>query len=223
MGLGVLGHPVGVQEGPGEIHQGLAAPDHFQPGFGVHLGHQRGFQVFGLGDFNKAVLVFRTDDAGHALLGFGDGQLGTVQTLVLAGHRVQIDGQARGQLADGHAYPARAEVVAPLDHAREFLVAEQPLNVPLGGRVALLNLRAAGGEGLFGMGLGGTGGPAAAVASGASAQEDHQIAGLRGFAHHVFAGHGRDHRAGLQPLGHKARVVNLLHLARGQADLVAVG
>ena len=155
--------------------------------------------------------------------GLGDGQLGAVQPLVLLAHRVQVDLQAVGQLADGHRHAAGAEVVAPLDQASDGAVVEQPLNLPLLGGVALLHLGGHGGQGLLVVALGGAGGPADAVPAGAAAQEDDHVPGGGALPAHVGRGGGPHHRAALQPLGDVALVVHLGHVAGGQADLVAVG
>ena len=73
------------------------------------------------------------------------------------------------------------------------------------------------------VGLGGTGGPAAAVPARAPAEQDDEVAGDGRFTHHVPLRGRRDDGAYLHPLGHIAGVVELVHKARGKADLVAVG
>ena len=73
------------------------------------------------------------------------------------------------------------------------------------------------------MGLGGAGGAADAVAAGAAAQQDDHVAGGGALPPDMAGGGGAHHRADLHPLGHIAGVVDLIHLAGGQADLVAVG
>ena len=73
------------------------------------------------------------------------------------------------------------------------------------------------------MGLGGTGGAAAAVAPGPAAQQNDQVAGLGALPADVGSGSGGDDRADLHALGGIAGVIQLIHLAGGQADLVAVG
>ena len=160
---------------------------------------------------------------GHALLALGDGQLRAVQTVVLFAHRVQVDVQPVGQLADGHADAACAEVVAPADQPGHLGVAEQPLELALLGGVALLDLAGHGLQGFLIVALGGAGGAADAVPAGAAAQQDDLVTGHGPFPHHVFRRSRTHHSAHLQVLGHIAGVVQLADQAGGQADLVAVG
>ena len=219
----VLRDAVGVQERAGQIDDRLAAPVHHQA---LLLGDDRNLrrlQVLLIGHLLEALDHVRLDHAGHALLGLGDRQLGAVQALILLGHGVQLDDKARGQLAHGDAHAARAEVVAALDHLRKLRAAEQALDAALGRRVALLDLRAAGGEGLDAVRLGGAGCAAAAVAAGAAAQQHDHVARGRLAAADMVARGRRDDGAQLHALGDEARMVVFLHLARGQADLVTVG
>ena len=143
----VLGRAVGVQELAAQGDDGGAVPVHGQARLGNDLGHDHGREVFPGGRGDELLRVLGRNDHGHALLGLGDGKLGAVQAVVLAGHGVEINAQAVRELADGHRYAARAEVVAAQDHARDLRVAEQALQLALLGRIALLHLRAAGGEG----------------------------------------------------------------------------
>ena len=104
-------------------------------------------------EFNKEqqqrfMHVFRREDDGHALLGFGDGELRAVEALVFFRHLVEVDRKPVRQLADGDADAARAEIVAAADQARHLRPAEQALDLALRGRVALLHLGAAGLDGL---------------------------------------------------------------------------
>ena len=73
------------------------------------------------------------------------------------------------------------------------------------------------------MALGGAGGAADSVPAGPSAQQNHHIAGLGPLPDYIFRQDRRHHRAAFQPLGYIALVVNFRHVARGKADLVAVG
>ena len=61
----------------------------------------------------------------------------------------EINFQPVGQLADGHAYAAGAKIVAALDQRSKPRVAEQALQLALGGRIALLHLGAADFDGLL--------------------------------------------------------------------------
>ncbi len=67
-----------------------------------------------------------------------------------------------------------------------------------------------------------TGGATDAVAARAAAQQDDLVARGRGLTAHMVGGSGRDDRADLHALGHIAGMVDLVDLAGGQTDLVAV-
>ena len=72
------------------------------------------------------------------------------------------------------------------------------------------------------MGLRRAGGTADAVTAGTAAQENDHVPGLGLFAHHVVGRRGGDHGADFHALGRVAGVVELVDLAGGKADLVAV-
>ena len=76
--LGVLVGAVGVEEGAGEVGDGLALPAHDHAGLLCDHGHAVGLQVLALGVLNELVGVLGSDHNGHTLLGLGDGQLGAV-------------------------------------------------------------------------------------------------------------------------------------------------
>ena len=219
----MLVRPVGVQESPGQVGDGLALPGHHHPGALRDHRHGVCLQVFRLSGGDEAVRVLRGHHHCHALLALRDGQFGAVQAVILLAYRVQVDAQAGGQLADSHGDAAGAEVVAPLDHAGNLAVPEEALDLPLLGGVALLDLAGHGGEGSLVVALGGAGGSADAVPAGAAAQQDDHVPGGRTLPHHVGGRRGAHHGAHLQVLGHIAIVVHLGHMAGGQADLVAVG
>ena len=127
---------------------------------------------------------------------------------------VQVDVQAVGQLADGHGYAACAEIVAALDQPGDLPVAEQPLDLPLLGRVALLHLRSRRSPAdCGGMALGGAGGAAAAVPcrcvrpAGSS-----RSPGAGAFtADYIVSRRRADHRADLHALGDIAGMIDLVH------------
>ena len=73
------------------------------------------------------------------------------------------------------------------------------------------------------MRFGGTRRAAAAVAPRAAAQEHDHVPGRGRFAPHVFRRSRRDHRADFHVLGRVTIVINLVHNARRQADLIAIG
>ena len=175
-----------------------------------------------MGELDELLDVFGRQRHGHALLALGDGQLGAVQAVVLLGDAVEVDGQAVGQLAHGDGHAARAEVVAALDHFAGVLAAEQALDLALDGSVALLHLGAAGLDAVQVVGLGRARRAADAVAAGATAQQDHDVARSGGLAAYVV-GRGCAHdSADFHALGGVARMVQLVDLARCEADLVAV-
>ena len=172
---------------------------------------------------DEAIHVLGRKSHRHALLTFGDGQLGAVEAFVFLGHAIKIDLEAVGQLADSDRNAARAEIVAALDHAAGLGVAEEALDLALNWGVALLHLRAARFDGLEVVRLGRARCAADAVAAGASAEQDDHVFWSRGFTANVRGGRCTHHRADLHALRGIAGVVKLVHLTRCQADLVAVG
>ncbi len=148
--------------------------------FSRHLCHRSGLKVLFVGEGNELVHVLGGQRHSHTLLALADGQLGAVEAVVLLGDLVQVDIQAVGQLADGDGDAAGTKVVAALDHLAGVLAAEQALQLALDGGVALLDLSTAVLEAVQLVGLGGTGSTADAVAAGAAAQQDDDIAGERG-------------------------------------------
>ena len=219
----VLGSAVGGQELTGQIHDLVAVPGHHHARVLGHGGDHRGLEVLFAGVDQELVHVLGGHVHGHALLGFGDGQLGAVQALVFLGHGVEVHEQAVGQLADRHGHATRAEVVAALDQTAGIAAAEQTLQLALHRSVALLHFGAVEFERFHVMRLGRTGGATDAVTAGAAAQQDDLVAGGRGFAAHMVGRSGGHDRTHLHALGHVAGVVDLVDLTGGQTDLVAVG
>ncbi len=218
----VLGGAVAGKELARDVHYGLAVPHHAQAGLLGHAGNDGGLKVLLVGVANELVHVLRRQGHGHALLGLADGQLRAVQALVLLGHAVEVNEEAVRQLANGNGDAACAKVVAALDEAAGVAAAEQALQLALRGGVALLDLRAVLLQRLHVVGLGGAGCAANAVATGAAAEQDDLVAGGRGLATHVVRRGGTHHGADLHALGHVAGVVQLVHLAGCEANLVAV-
>ena len=91
------------------------------------------------------------------------------------------------------------------------------------GALALLDLSTAVLEAVQLVGLGGTGGTADAVAAGAAAQQNDDVAGSGAFAADVGSGRCTHNSADLHALCHIAGVIDLIHLTGSEADLVAVG
>ena len=137
--------------------------------------------------------------------------------------RVKVDDKAVGQLADRDGHAARAEVIAALDEAGDSFVAEETLDFAFLGGVALLDLGGHRDEGLAVVALRGAGGAADAVAAGAPAEQDHDVAGDGALADHIFRGDRADHGADLKVLGDVAGMIDFTDLTGRKADLVAVG
>ena len=110
-------------------------------------------QVLLGGIFEELILVFRRHDDSHALLRLGNSELRSVKTFIFFRDKVKVDLQAVGQFADRYGDTARAEVIALLDQAGNLGTAEEALEFALGGGIALLYFRAAGGQGFLGVGL----------------------------------------------------------------------
>ena len=71
--------------------------------------------------------------------------------------------------------------------------------------------------------FGGTGGPAAAVASRASSQQDDDVAGIGGLADHIFSRSRAHDRADLHTFRHIVRMIDLFYISGGKTDLVTIG
>ena len=169
---------VGVEESAAQIHDLFASPGHDQPGILRHNSDRDCFQIFFGGIGQELIYIRRRNDHGHTLLGFGNGDLRSVQTCIFFRNLIQIDLQAGCKFSDGDGHAAGAEVIAFLDDPAYFLSAEHPLDLPFGRRVALLHLGTADLDGGFGMDLGGTGRSSDAVPSGPAAEKNDDIAGV---------------------------------------------
>ena len=222
-GHDMLAHAVRIEEGTVHLHDGLPAPVHDEARLLRDHGDLRRLEVLSLRVLLEGLHILRVEHDGHALLRFGDRKLRAVEARILLLDGIEVDDEAVGQLADGHGHAARAEIVAALDHAADFRVAEQALDLALGRWIAFLHFSAAGMDGLLRMFLGRTRRAADAVAARAPAEQHDDIARLRTLTHDVDLRRRRDDRADLHAFGHVALVVDLAHLARGEADLVAVG
>ena len=220
---GLLMSAVGVQEGTGNVYNLLASPLQHQAGLLGDNGHRHSLQVFFFCVSQELVKIGRIDYHSHTLLGLGNGDLRSVQSLVFLRHLVQVHHQACCQLTDGYRHTACAEIVALLDETADFLSAEQALDLPLGRRIALLHLCAARLNGLLGMYFGGTGSTAAAVTAGTAAQQHDNIAGIGCLTDDCFSRSRAHDSADLHSLCHIIGMIDLFYQAGSQADLVAVG
>ena len=167
--VGALLDAVGIQEFPGQVEDHVSPPVHLDPSGVGDLRYDDGFQVFLPGHIDEFRCIFCRHDHGHSFLGFGDGQFRAVQTVVFLQDRIQFDVQAVRQFTDGHGNAAGTKVVAAFDQLGRFLSPEEPLKISFHRRVALLDFRSGGHDGIFRVFLGGTGGTAAAVPAGPSA------------------------------------------------------
>ena len=222
-GFAMLGDAVGIEESAGNIDDVLVAPMHDQAFRIGSDGDDRRFQVFFSCVFHKFIDVFRSDDDGHTFLRFGNSQFRTVQAFVLLRDFVEIDVQAVRQFTDSDGDTAGTEVVAAFDEDRNFMAAEEALDLAFRQGIALLDFGAACFQGFDGVLLGRTRSTAAAVAAGLAAEEDDDIARKRFFTDDIIARCSAEDSADFHTFGDEAGVVIFLDFARSQADLVAIG
>ena len=219
----MLRSAIGGEEFAGQVHDRVAIPDHRHTRIFGHGCDDLGFEVLFLGVAKELVHILRSHIHGHTFLRFGNRKLGAVQTFVLLGYLVEIHIQAVSQLADRHGYAARAEIVAALDQTACVATTEQTLQLAFDRCVALLHLGTVEFQRFDVVGFGSAGRATDAVTSGTSAEQDDLVARGRGLTAHMI-GRSRGHdRTDLHALGHIARVVDLVDLAGGQTNLVAVG
>ena len=140
MDLGGLLDAVGVEEGAGEINDCVAAPGHDESPAVGDVGDFDAFQVLLVGLCDEVIDFLWIDAYGHAFLGFGDCEFGAVEPVVFFRHGIEVDLERWGDLADGNGNAAGPEVIADLDLAGEIRIAEQALDFPFRGSIALLNL-----------------------------------------------------------------------------------
>ena len=132
--------------------------------------------------------MFRSDDDSHTFLRFGNSQFRTVQAFVFLRDFVEVDVQAVCQFADSDGDTAGTEVVAAFDEYRDFMAAEEALDLAFRQGIALLDFGAARFQGFDGMFLGRARSTAAAVAAGLAAEENDDVARERFFADDVLRG-----------------------------------
>ncbi len=169
----------------------------------------------------KFFQIFRRDDDSHALLRFGNRELRPVQALVFAGHAVEKNFERGREFAYRDRDAAGAKIVASLYHARDFRIAEKPLQFTLRRGVAFLHLGAVF-ERLLGVLLRRARRTADAVAPRAPAHENDDVARRGDAADDVFALAGCDNGADFEALCDVAWVINFVNHASREPDLVAV-
>ena len=135
---------VGVKEVSGDVNDFLFIP-YLDKTVGIcDFSNDSCLKILCFSQLHEGLCILAPYYNRHSLLGFGDGQFGTVKSFVLLGYFIQIDIKAVSQFSDGYRYSAGAEVVAADDHAGCFRISEQSLEFSLLWRVALLDLSAAG-------------------------------------------------------------------------------
>ena len=214
---------VGVKEGPADIHNNPAPPAHHQARFFRHHCHGHCFQVLLSGIGQEPVHIRRVNHNRHPFLGLGNGDFRSIQTRVFLRHLVKINLKPGSQFPDGNRHAACSKVIALLYEAAHLRAAEHPLDFALRGGISLLHLCAAHFNGRRGVDLGGTGGPADAVAARASAQKDDDITRVGSLTDYIFSGGSAHNRADFHPLRHITRMIHLFYISGGKANLVAIG
>ena len=213
---------VGIKESTGNVHNCLSSPVQHQIRLLRHNRYRSCLQVF-LGCITKEFLfVLRRNNNCHSLLRLGNRKLRSVEAFVLLGHKIQIYIQTIRQLSDGNGNTARTEIIALLDQMRNLGSAEQSLELSFRRSISLLNLSAAGFQGLLGVLLGGAGCSAAAVTSGPAAQKNDNISGIAVLADDIRASCRAHHRADLHALCHVVRVINFRYASGRKTDLISV-
>ena len=153
-GILTLFYAVGVQKFAFKLHYAAPGIVHAHIAVILDLRNCGGGKILPRGKINEFFHVVFVENDRHALLRFGYGELGAAQTVVLLGHFVEEYIQAVRKFADSYGNATRAEVVALDYELAHFGIAEQPLNLALGGRIALLHFCAARFNRSFGMRLG---------------------------------------------------------------------
>ena len=176
-----------------------------------------------MGKLHEGFCVLRSNYHCHTLLGFGNGQLRAVQTVIFFRYLVQVDEKSVCQLSDGNGNTAGTEIVTALDHTGGLRIPEQTLQLSLLRCITLLDLRTAGLYGVKIVGLGGTGGSAAAVTAGTASQKDDHISRKGAFPSYIFCRSGCHNGTDLHTLCGIAVMIQLVYDTRGKADLVSVG
>ena len=198
---GMLAGAIGIQESAGEICNGLSLPGHHHSLLPSDNSHAVGLQILLLGSGDKGIRVLGIHHNSHTLLGLGNGNFRTVQAVILFPNCIQINSQTGGKLTNGNGHTAGAKVIAALNEAGNFAVAEQALNLSFLGSVALLNLGCHCGQRFHIMALGRAGSATDTVTAGTATQQNNHITGRRTFSADIIGGSGSHHRATFQALG----------------------
>ena len=216
-------YAVGIEKFAGNIHDRPTLEQHFHTARIRDCRDGRGGEIFLGGQSDKRFRVLLVHNHRHALLRFGNGELGARQALVFLGHFIEVDGQSVGEFADRHGDAARAEIVAFFDFARNFGVHEQPLKLSFRQGIALLHLRAARFHRTGVVRLGGARRTAAPVAARFTAQQQNDIPRRGRFAaDHIPLCAAHD-EARFEAFRLIALVIYFIDDSRRQADLIAVG
>ena len=218
----LLLHAVGIEESALDIHYRFVFIEHSEPRRVGHYGYRGGFEVLLRGKFRKASGVRLVHHYRHTLLRFAYRKLRRRKSFVFLANLVETDVESVRKLAYSHAYAARAEVVATLDHSRRLGIAEQSLELAFLRRIALLHLGAAGVDGVYVVRLARTGGSAAAVPSRIAAHKEHYVSLSGAQSYHVVGARAADNVSRFQPFRFVAVVIYFVHYTRCKPYLVAV-
>ena len=152
----------------------------------------------------------------------GDGNFGSIETLVLERHLVQIDFQTVRQFTDGHTDTTSSKIIGFFNQTGHMTIAEEPLNLALLDGIPLLHLSASRFHRLDRLHLGGTSSTTDTITASFSTQEDNQITSHRLFPDHIALRRCTDNRPQLHPFGYKAWVEVFLDIGCGQTDLISI-
>ena len=219
----MLPYTVGIKEITAQVDNGILPPVHHQAAVISNHSHYRSLKVFLVSSSHELLHVITGNNYSHALLGLGNSQLGAIQALVLLLDGIQVNHQSVSQLADGNGHAACTKVVATLDHAADFRIPEQALNLSLRRRIALLHFGTAGSQGFQRMLLGRAGSTATAITAGTAAYQHDNIIRRRNLADHVHLRSCCNYGTDFHALGQKALMIYLGNLSGSQSDLIAVG
>ena len=219
----LLMRAVCIQKSAGDVHNFPSAPGQHQPRLARHARDRRSLQILGMGEGKKSVDILRIHHDGHPLLRFGNREFRSVKPRIFLRHLVEVDPEPVRQLANCDGNAAGAEIIALFHETGDFFPTEEPLKLPLGGCISLLHLGAACLRGLKVMRLGGPGSASNAVPACPAAEQNDHVSRIGGEPSDRPARRGAHHSADFQPFGNIVGVIDFLHVAGRQSDLVAVG